>query len=102
MIFLKVVSMIYSYLIFYNVGLLLSLSISIVYKKSKLKPYEKSKEIRINKNITTYELSELIGIPQSTISKIENSKRKIKIESLQKLANTFHVSINIFLIMRIL
>lgn len=96
MIFLKVVSMIYSYLIFYNVGLLLSLSISIAYKESKLKPYEKSKEIRINKNITTYELSELIGIPQSTISKIENSKRKIKIESLQKLANTFHVSINVF------
>ncbi|MCR1173913.1 helix-turn-helix transcriptional regulator [Clostridium botulinum] len=94
--------MIYSYLIFYNFGLLLSLSISIAYKESKLKPYEKSKEIRINKNITTYELSELIGIPQSTISKIENSKRKIKIESLQKLANTFHVSINVFLIMRIL
>ncbi|WP_236883780.1 hypothetical protein [Clostridium botulinum] len=33
---------------------------------------------------------------------MENSKRKIKIESLQKLANTFHVSINVFLIMRIL
>ncbi|AUM93244.1 helix-turn-helix transcriptional regulator [Clostridium botulinum] len=67
-----------------------------------MKPYEKSKEIRINKNITTYELSELIGIPQSTISKIENSKREIKIGSLQKLANTFHVSINVSLMMRIL
>ncbi|WP_434306042.1 helix-turn-helix domain-containing protein [Clostridium botulinum] len=67
-----------------------------------MKPYEKSKEIRINKNITTYELSELIEIPQPTISKIENSKSKIKIESLQKLANTFHVSINVSLIMRIL
>ncbi|MCJ8172140.1 helix-turn-helix domain-containing protein [Clostridium botulinum] len=61
--------------------MLLSLSISIAYKKSKLKPHEKSKEIRINKNITTYELSELIGTPQPTISKVENSKRKIKIGS---------------------
>ncbi|KGO14380.1 helix-turn-helix domain-containing protein [Clostridium botulinum] len=67
-----------------------------------MRPYEKSKEIRINKNIPTYELSELTGIPQSTISKIENSKRKIETESLQKLANTLHVSINDFLIMRIL
>ncbi|NFK78567.1 helix-turn-helix transcriptional regulator [Clostridium botulinum] len=46
-----------------------------------MKPHEKSKEIRINKNITTYELSELIGTPQPTISKVENSKRKIKIGS---------------------
>ncbi|AJD26219.1 putative dNA-binding protein [Clostridium botulinum] len=34
-----------------------------------MKPYEKSKEIRINKNITTYGLSELTGIFQSTITR---------------------------------
>ena len=42
-----------------------------------MKPYEKLKEVRISQNKTTYELSELTGIPQSTISKIENGKRKL-------------------------
>lgn len=61
-----------------------------------MKPYEKLKQIRTNKNITTYKLSELTGIPQSTISKMENGKRKIETESLQKLADALGVSINEF------
>lgn len=61
-----------------------------------MKPYEKLKQIRTNKNITTYKLSELTGIPQSTISKMENGKRKIETESLQKLAEALGVSINEF------
>ncbi|MBW5456571.1 MAG: helix-turn-helix transcriptional regulator [Clostridium botulinum] len=61
-----------------------------------MKPYEKLKQIRTNKNITTYELSELTGIPQSTISKMENGKRKIETESLQKLAVALGVSVNEF------
>lgn len=61
-----------------------------------MKPYEKLKQIRTNKNITTYELSELTGIPQSTISKMENGKRKIETESLQKLAVALGASVNEF------
>lgn len=61
-----------------------------------MKPYEKLKSLRIGKNITTYELSELTGIPQSTISKMENGKRKIETESLELLAKALKVSINDF------
>lgn len=61
-----------------------------------MKPYEKLKQLRVSKNITTYELSELTGIPQSTISKMENGKRKIEAESLQKLADALGVSVNEF------
>lgn len=61
-----------------------------------MKPYEKLKQLRVSKNITTYELSELTGIPQSTISKMENGKRKIEAESLQKLADALSVSVNEF------
>lgn len=58
-----------------------------------MKPYEKLKEVRISQNKTTYELSELTGIPQSTISKIENGKRKLDSESLTKLTAALNVSI---------
>ncbi|ABK60853.1 helix-turn-helix domain-containing protein [Clostridium novyi] len=61
-----------------------------------MKPYEKLKQLRISRNITTYELSELTGIPQSTISKMENGKRKIEAESLQKLADALNISVNEF------
>lgn len=61
-----------------------------------MKPYEKLKQLRLSRNITTYELSELTGIPQSTISKMENGKRKIEAESLQKLADALSVSVNDF------
>jgi len=56
-----------------------------------MKPYEKLKDMRIKKGITTYELSELTGIPQSTISKMENGKRKIEVEELSLLANALNV-----------
>lgn len=59
-----------------------------------MKPYEKLKKIRISQNKTTYELSELTGIPQSTISKIENGKRKLDSESLTKIATALNISID--------
>ncbi|MDU2108605.1 helix-turn-helix transcriptional regulator [Clostridium sp.] len=61
-----------------------------------MKPYEKLKSIRIEKGLTTYELSELTGIPQSTISKMENGKRKIETDSIQALAKAFNVPISDF------
>lgn len=61
-----------------------------------MKPYEKLKEIRLSQKISTYELSERTGIPQSTISKMENGKRKIETESLELLAKALNVSVNTF------
>ncbi|SKA82336.1 Transcriptional regulator, contains XRE-family HTH domain [Caloramator quimbayensis] len=57
---------------------------------------EKIKDLRLKKNISTYELSKITGIPQSTISKIENGKRKIDIEILNKIATALDVPLNYF------
>lgn len=61
-----------------------------------MKPYEKIKLIRNEKEISTYELSKLTGIPQSTISKIENGKRKFDADSIEKIAEALEVPISIF------
>ncbi|CUU47023.1 helix-turn-helix domain-containing protein [Clostridium beijerinckii] len=61
-----------------------------------MKPHEKLKLLRLNRNLTTYDVSELTGIPQSTISKMENGKRKIETDSLELLAKAFNVSVNEF------
>ncbi len=61
-----------------------------------MKPYEKIKLLRIEKGLTTYELSELTGIPQSTISKMENGKRKIETDSIQLLAKALDVPVSSF------
>lgn len=61
-----------------------------------MEPYEKLKNLRIEKGLTTYELSEMTDIPQSTISKMENNKRKLDADSLAKLANALKVSISEF------
>ncbi|MDU7365381.1 helix-turn-helix transcriptional regulator [Clostridium sp.] len=61
-----------------------------------MKPHEILKIIRTEKGITTYELSELTGIPQSTISKMENGKRKIETESLTILAKALNVPVSTF------
>ncbi|WP_051624250.1 helix-turn-helix domain-containing protein [Clostridium akagii] len=61
-----------------------------------MKLHEKLKSIRIEKHKTTYELSALTGIPQSTISKMENGKRKIEAKELELLAKCLNVSITDF------
>ncbi|MEG1313145.1 helix-turn-helix domain-containing protein [Clostridium sp.] len=61
-----------------------------------MKPYERLKQLRISKGITTYELSELTGIPQSTISKMENGKRKIETDSLELLSKALNINVNEF------
>lgn len=61
-----------------------------------MKPYEKLKEIRLAQKISTYELSERTGIPQSTISKMENGKRKIETDSLELLSKALNVSVSTF------
>lgn len=61
-----------------------------------MEPHEKLKSIRLEKGITTYELADITGIPQSTISKMENGKRKIETDSIQLLAKALKVPISSF------
>lgn len=55
------------------------------------------KDIRNLRNMTTYDLSEITKIPQSTISKIENGKRKIDSDSIIAIAEALDVSIDYLL-----
>lgn len=57
---------------------------------------EKLKDLRTFKNLSTYDLAKKVGIPQSTISKLENGNRKIDIDILQKISNAMNVPIAIF------
>ena len=57
-------------------------------------PQEKLKELRKARGLTTYELGQLCGIHQSTISKLENGKRRLDIEALSKLAKALKVNVN--------
>lgn len=50
------------------------------------------KNIRNRKGLSTYDLSKISGISQSTISKLENGKRKADTIIIQKLADALEVS----------
>lgn len=60
-------------------------------------PQEKLKALRKERNLTTQELGDLCGMLQSTISKLENGKRKMTLETLTILSKALNVSINEFL-----
>lgn len=60
-------------------------------------PQEKLKALRKERNLTTQELGDLCGMLQSTISKLENGKRKMTVETLSILSKALNVSINEFL-----
>lgn len=62
-----------------------------------MESFEKIKQLRILIGKTTYDISEATGIPQSTISKIENNKRKLEPDVLRILSNYFNVSYNFLL-----
>lgn len=62
-----------------------------------MESFEKIKQLRILDGKTTYDISEATGIPQSTISKIENNKRKLEPDVLKILSNYFNVSYNFLL-----
>lgn len=63
----------------------------------RMTPQEKLKALRKERNLTTQELGELCGMLQSTISKLENGKRKMTLETLSILSKALNVSINEFL-----
>lgn len=55
---------------------------------------EKLKALRKEQNLTTYELGQLCGMPQSTVSKLENGKRRLDLKALTKLAKALNVNVN--------
>jgi transcriptional regulator with XRE-family HTH domain len=54
---------------------------------------DRIRKFRDIKNISTYKLSEMTGIPQSTISKLENGRRKSDNEVLSKIADALMISV---------
>lgn len=52
---------------------------------------ERIRKFRKEKGFSTHKLSELTGIPQSTISKLENGKRKPDVEFLEKIADALGI-----------
>ena len=59
--------------------------------------YSRIKDLRIDRNISQKEISEYLGINQSTYSKFELNKVVIPIELLNKLANYYQVSLDYLL-----
>ncbi|CCY58281.1 transcriptional regulator XRE family [Clostridium sp. CAG:632] len=52
------------------------------------------KKLRKRANMTQHELAELIGVKQATISLYETGKRKIDINTAQKIAIALEVSLD--------
>jgi len=55
---------------------------------------DRIRKFREKKGFSTTDLSNMTGISQSTISKIENGKRRIDLESLEKIADALDVSVD--------
>ena len=51
-------------------------------------------KLRKEKKMTQSELAKLIGVTQETISKLENGKRNLDINTAQKIAIAFEVSLD--------
>ena len=54
----------------------------------------KIKEIRNQKNITQQELSDLVGVKREYITQIEAGDYNVTIDTLNKIANAFEISIS--------
>ena len=54
----------------------------------------KIKELRAKKNISQQELSDLIGVKRQYISQIEAGDYNVTIDTLNKIANAFEISIS--------
>lgn len=54
---------------------------------------ERLKKIRMECGISTYALAKLIGLSQSSVSKIENGHRRLLAEEAKQIANALKVDI---------
>lgn len=61
-----------------------------------MKTKDRLRKFREKRGLSTNDLSKLTGISQSTISKLENGKRKIDLEILQIIADALNVNIERF------
>lgn len=61
-------------------------------------PQETLRNIRKSKGISTHSLAEISGLSQSTISKIENGKRKFDAETMEILASALNIKIQDFFV----
>lgn len=59
--------------------------------------YEKYTQLRDEKNLTDYKVSQDTGIPKSTLSEWKNGIYTPKVDKLLKLAEYFGVSVEYFL-----
>jgi transcriptional regulator with XRE-family HTH domain len=57
---------------------------------------DRIKQVRTQKGFSTYDISEKTGVSQSTISKLENNKRKADYEILIKISKALNVDIEDF------
>lgn len=57
---------------------------------------QRIKKLRTIKGMSTYDLAGLTGISQSTISKLENNKRKPDTDLIEKIAGAFGISLTEF------
>lgn len=55
---------------------------------------ERIKKLRLAQGLSTYDVSKKTGLSQSVISRVENGKRKLDDEILNKLAEAFGVSVD--------
>lgn len=53
----------------------------------------KIKELRAKKNITQQELSDLVGVKREYITQIESGDYNVTIDTLNKIANAFEISL---------
>lgn len=51
-------------------------------------------KIRINKNKTQKEIADILGCTQAEVSRLEKGKRRLRVETLQKLAKAFSMSVD--------
>ena len=51
-------------------------------------------KIRINKNKTQTEIAKILGCTQAEVSRLEKGKRRLRVETLQKLAKAFSMSVD--------
>lgn len=58
---------------------------------------DRIREVRVKKGYSTYNLSDKSGIPQSTISKLENNRMRFDVETLKKISDALEIPLTTLL-----
>ncbi|EEI65114.1 DNA-binding helix-turn-helix protein [Limosilactobacillus reuteri CF48-3A] len=65
----------------------------VMYMSENKKPHNRIAELRKEKGLTLQQVADAIGVGNNTISRYETGKREPKLETWQKLANYFDVTV---------